>query len=110
MDSDYQKYIIMKNKYLKLKNKHNIMTGGMGYNLSITNGYSFIRISGFAQLILLKKKLVKANNKDFKLVIKKIDKYINEESYPNENISVINVSNNIFNEILDIAKKLKIIY
>ena len=101
----------MKNKYLKLKNKHNSMTGGMGYNLSITDGYSFIRISGFTQLILLKETLViKANNKDFKLVIKKIDKYINEESYPNENISVINVKINIFNEIFDIAKELKIIH
>jgi hypothetical protein len=110
MDNYYQKYIIMKNKYLKLKEKYNNMTGGMGYNLSITNGYSFIRISGFTQLIKLKKKLASKQNKDFKLVIKKIDKYINEESYPNENISVINVSNDIFNKILHIAKYLKITF
>ena len=117
MTNYYIKYLSMKNKYLKLKNKIekniNVSTtkqsGGMGYNLTITNGYDSFRVSSFTQLVKLKKILKKKEGRDFLLVSKKIDSYLQEESYPDDFINTIAVNDSTYKEILDVAKYLKII-
>jgi len=117
MTNYYLKYLSMKNKYLKLKNKieKNInestldQRGGMGYNLTITNGYDSFRVSSFTQLVKLKKILKKKEGREFFTVTKKIDSYLEEESYPDDYISIIPVDDKTYSEILDVAKYLKII-
>ena len=108
----YYKYLIMKNKYLKLKNKlkqQNIQNGGMGYYMTITNGYDSFRVSSFTQLVKLKKILKKKEGKEFFKVTKKIDKYLNSESYPNEFSAIVATNDETYKVILDVAKYLKII-
>jgi hypothetical protein len=102
----YKKY---KQKYLELKKSSIIMKGGMGQSLTITNGYNSFRVSSFTQLIKLKKILRKKEGKDWFIVGKKIEKYLNNESYPNEYSSIIAVNDNIYEEIMSVAKYLKII-
>ena len=120
MDNYYIKYLEIKSKYLKLKkqieessnpnNKSTIkQNGGMGYTLTITNGYDSFRVSSFTQLVKLKKILKKKEGKDFLIVTKRIDSYLEEESYPDDFISTIPVNDKTYNEILDVAKYLKII-
>ena len=114
MTNYYLKYISIKNKYLKLKskieeNKKFNQNGGMGYNLTITNGYDSFRVSSFTQLVKLKKILKKKEGREFFTVSKKIDSYLEEESYPDDYISTIPVDNKTYSEILDVAKYLKII-
>lgn len=112
-DNYFIKYMDMKYKYLKLKRKleqkNYIMKGGMGQYLTITNGYKSFQVSSFTQLVKLKKILKKKEGKDWFSVVKKLEKYINVESYPNEFSSIIAVNDNTYDEIMSVAKYLKII-
>ena len=112
MDNIYfYKYIKYKKKYSFLKSQLKLkeMTGGMGQYLTITNGYDSFRVSSFTQLVKLKKILKKKEGKGWFTIIKKLDKYINNESYPNEFSSIIAVNDIEYKEIKDVAKYLKII-
>ena len=116
MDNYYSKYLKMKSKYLQLKKileihnkKLNNQNGGMGFNLTFTNGYDSFRVSSFTQLVKLKKIIKKKEGKYFFILSKKIDSHLNEESYPDDYISTIPVNDKTYQEILDVAKYLKII-
>ena len=106
----YIRYLKYKNKYLTLKSKiNNEQKGGAGFYLTFSNGYDIFTGSGFSQLYKLKSILKNKEGDNWLKISLLIEKYLNNESYENENSSFIALDNKEFDIVKDLAKSLKII-
>ena len=110
LNNYYHKYQKYKNKYIKLKELNNIkMLGGAGFSLRITNGVDNFTVSGFSQLVKLKSIIKKKEGTNWFKISKLIDKYLNKESYQNDNASVITVEQEEYKVIRALSVELNIL-
>ena len=109
----YFKYLKYKNKYILLKNnyikKKNIMHGGAGFPLRITNGIDFFLVSSYSHLINLQEKIKKMEGGDWFTISKHIYKYATKESRNGQRNSVLVITQDEFKELKKLAIELGIV-